>query len=386
MGIVIFFFKILLNIFYFFCKFLPVNKNKILFLSRQSNEINLDFKLLYKELSERHKDIKAVFICRRVEEGILSKLSFCGAILKSLPHLAVSKVCILDSYWPSVSVLKHKKSLTIIQIWHALGKIKQSGYQTLGKTSGRGEKIAKSLNMHKNYDLIIAGGKAWNPFYCQSFGVSEDILINVGLPRIDYLIDQEEKNREKILKKYPNFKGKTVILYAPTFRRGYDSDWHDLTEFIDYNRYILIVKGHPNEKIEEKNEKYFCCEEFSAVELLSVCDFLITDYSAIALEAAILNIKTYYYIYDYDRYRKNNGINIDIEKVMKGCTFRKAGDLIRAVEKEAYPVEMLKSYRENYLPDNPGNSTKSIVNIIESKLGQKNDETCKDSVDRKSVV
>ncbi|MDD3305449.1 MAG: hypothetical protein PHT75_05005 [Bacilli bacterium] len=50
MRTLIIFFKLHLKVVYFFIKFIPVNKNKITFLSRQSNNKSLDFKLLEKEL------------------------------------------------------------------------------------------------------------------------------------------------------------------------------------------------------------------------------------------------------------------------------------------------------------------------------------------------
>ena len=45
----------------------------------------------------------------------------------------------------------------MIQMWHAIGKIKKSGYQTLDKDSGRSRAVAELLCMHRNYDYIIAG-------------------------------------------------------------------------------------------------------------------------------------------------------------------------------------------------------------------------------------
>jgi CDP-ribitol ribitolphosphotransferase len=99
--------------------------------------------------------------------------------LASMYHLATAKVCVLDAYWPVVSMLRHKKGLTVIQMWHALGKIKQSGYQTLDKESGRSKELSHLLCMHKNYDYIIAGGKARNPYYVASFGTTEDKLVNI---------------------------------------------------------------------------------------------------------------------------------------------------------------------------------------------------------------
>ena len=46
-------------------------------------------------------------------------------------HLATASVCVLDAYWPAISLLHHKKSLTVIQMWHALGKIKPVSYTHL---------------------------------------------------------------------------------------------------------------------------------------------------------------------------------------------------------------------------------------------------------------
>ena len=122
--------KMLLKILYFFMKFIPTKKNRILFLSRQSNSLTLDFKLIINKLPKSY-DIK--YVCNRFEGKKADKKIFLFLILtiKSMYYLATSKVCIIDSYSLPVSILKHKKSLKIIQIWHALGKIKKSGYQTL---------------------------------------------------------------------------------------------------------------------------------------------------------------------------------------------------------------------------------------------------------------
>lgn len=354
-------------------KYLPVNKHKVVFLSRQSNEVNLDFRLIQHSLKKKNKKIKIINLCKRCDNGIRAYIVFTWYLLKSLYHLATANVCVLDSYWPAVSMLKHKKNLTVIQIWHAMGKIKQSGYQSLGRAGGRDAKVAHAMAMHKNYDIIIAGGKSWNPFYCQSFGTRESTLLNCGLPRMDYLLQMEKKTKEKILKVYPEFSEKTVLLYAPTFRRGWEAHWEELAQCIDFERYILILKSHPNQKLDKVAKEVYTCDEFKAVDLLTVCDYLITDYSAIAVEGAVLNKKTYYYVYDYDEYDEKNGLNINLFETMPGCVFRNAKDLTIALERDAYPQEMLDEYRRKYLPEKLGVSTKTISNIIIEKMG-KSDE------------
>jgi CDP-ribitol ribitolphosphotransferase len=279
-------------------------------------------------------------------------------------HLATAKVCVLDAYWPVVSMLRHKKGLTVIQMWHALGKIKQSGYQTLDKESGRSKELSHLLCMHKNYDYIIAGGKAWNPYYVASFGTTEDKLVNIGLPRIDYLLNTENENRQKIQTAYPQFKDKTVILYAPTFRRGYEAGWQELLSAVDFETCVLVVKGHPNQPLTSDHDKVLTCPEFSAVELLSACDYLITDYSAIAVEGAILNKKTYYYLYDYEQYTTKNGLNVDPFVSMPDCAFRDAHTLTARLNSGNYPQENLDAYREKYLPEPLGTSTARLAELI----------------------
>lgn len=349
-------------------KVFPVSEKKVLFLSRQSNELSLDFTMLKDELIRQVPDMKLVVICNRVDDKKEGLFRFGIDTLRSMYHLATSKVCVIDAYWPAVSLLNHKKELTVIQMWHALGKIKKSGYQTVGKESGRSTAISELLCMHKNYDLIIAGGKAWNPYYVESFGTTEDKLVNIGLPRIDYLLNMAEENQKKVFEKYPVFLEKQMILYAPTFRRNIELRWEPLVDQIDFDKYVLVIKGHPNQKIESSNENVLTCPEFTTAEVLAACEYLITDYSAIAIEGAILDKKTLYYLYDYDEYTEKNGINVNPFESMPGCAFKDPGQLMEVIDSEKYDREVLKEYQKKYLPENLGTSTKELAKLVIERL------------------
>lgn len=375
-----------LNFIYFFLKMLPVKQNKVVFLSRQSDTLTLDFAMVQEELKRQQPYVEIVTLCSRLEgEKSGGLMRFGAATLKSMYHMATSGACVLDAYWPAVSLLRHKKSLTVIQMWHALGKIKQSGYQTLGRESGRSAEMAHLMKMHENYDYIIAGGKAWNPYYCQSFGTTEDKLVNCGLPRIDHLLKTAETNREAVLKAYPQFAGKTVILYAPTFRKNIALHWEELADAVakanqrEQDQYVLIVKGHPNQKLEAGDRpNIFDCPDFTAVDLLAACDYLITDYSAIALEGAVLSRPTWYFVYDYEEYREKNGMNLDLFEVMPGCVFREGHELMKRlasadraartdeIRRDAmpYPRKVLNAYRKAYLPEHLGTSTRQTADLI----------------------
>lgn len=359
-------FKAIMKAIYCVLKLFPVRKEKILFCSRQSNDIPLDFKLIQEELDKRSVDIHYVTICRNIGSGLSDYIKYLIKLLSSMYHLATSRVCIIDSYWPAVSILDHKKSLTVIQIWHAIGKIKKSGHASVGAVSGRSLDFAQRLNMHKNYDYIIAGSEVWNDYYCESFGVSENVLLNYGLPRIDYLINTEQKNKEIFFAENPQLRKKKIILYAPTFRRNMESRWDSIIDKVDYRKYALIIKNHPSQRIygEKPQGEVYYFDNWKTMDLISICDYIITDYSAIALEAAVLRKKTYYWVYDYDEYLANNGLNINLYEAAPGHVYKDLDILVKAIENDKYDEQVLELYRNKYLPDELGTSTKKISDLI----------------------
>ena len=358
---------------YWLMKRLPV-RYQVCFFSRQSNKVPVDFRRIEEELKRRDPTVKTVMICHQFRNRHDGAVRFSWDLLRSMYYLATSRVCILDAYWPTVSMLKHKKELTVIQIWHSIGKIKKSGYQTLGQKSGRSVTLAKVMRMHRNYDYVIAGGRAWNPYYCASFDIEEEKLRNFGLPRLDEVLDGKG-NGSELLEKYPELQNKTVILYAPTYRKWILEPPYELTALFDPEQYAVVCRFHPNQQFNcELDEQMNRYSEGSIFDYLQICDYFITDYSSLALEAAALNKKTLYYLFDYDQYRSENGLNIDLQEILPRLTFQSAEDIADVIEGKRYPQEEMEWYRAQFLPDCLGKSTEKIVDLIEEKLGR--DEIC----------
>lgn len=366
MRIAVILLRWILNFIYFFMKLLPTNKNKVLFLSRQSNTPTEDFMFLEARLRELKPELKTVMITKRADKSFSDLFVFALQTLGSMFHLATASVCVLDSYWPAVSMLKHKDSLAVIQIWHAMGKIKKSGYQSLDKGLGRSSMIAHEMRMHRNYDVIIAGGKAFNPFYCASFGVDESVLYNVGLPRMDMLRENTEKCRRQFYDAHPELEGEKIVLYAPTFRKGQILDPKPIVDAFDFNGHQqLIIKRHPNQRLNEENlGQAMTCDEVPTSTVLSVCDCVITDYSAITIEAAILKKPVYFYLFDYEDYLSRNGLNVLLSDEFPDSVFTSPDKLFDSIENGTYDFDNYKRFCEKYLPDQSGRATDKIAALI----------------------
>ena len=385
--IAICFAKLLLRTIYFFLKLVPESPGKVVFCSRQSDERPLDFELLYAEIMERRPQTECVFICKHIGHGMREYIRYAKALLRSMYHLATSSVCILDSYWPAVSMLTHKKSLKVVQIWHSIGKVKKSGYQTIGRKSGRKAAYAKLLHMHENYDYVVAGAEIWNPYYCASFQITEDKILNYGLPRIDYLLKTEAANRERFFREHPAWREKKIVLYTPTFRRNMESQSQRLLDAARGEDFIFLVKKHPGQFFTgyEEGGNIAMLDTWKAIDLLAACDILITDYSAIAVEAAVLKKTTYYWVYDYAHYIENNGLNIDLYGLFPGYVHEDAKELLAAVRRDLAGTEcggdvrdltgrFSGTYARKYLPRRLSHATDQITGLIMDFLSERKSE------------
>lgn len=365
MRIAVILLRWVLSFIYFFMKLFPTDNNKIVFLSRQSDSPSEDFMSLSKRIAELYPNAKTVMITKRADNNFKSMLSFADATLRSMAQLATARVCVLDSYWPAVSVLKHKKQLAVIQMWHAMGKIKKSGYQSLGKKFGRSHMIAEEMRMHRNYDVVIAGGKAFNPYYCASFDIEEDILYNVGLPRMDDLRENVDGSRELFYSTYPQYKGKRIVLYAPTFRKGKVLNPQPLIRAFEKDEdTVLVVKMHPNQVKSQSRTNAEGCDELPTSVVLSVADCVITDYSAITIEAAVLDKPVYFYLFDYEDYLSHNGLNVILPDELPKCVYTSAKALAKAIRNGVYDRRGYEEFREKYLPDMSGRATDKIADLI----------------------
>lgn len=344
-------------------------KNQIVYLSRQRNEKGIDIQLLEKAVEAENSGVKQVFRLKMIDDGIVSKLKYCFYVIGDMYYLATSKVAIVDTYSITVSCLKHKKDLTVIQMWHALGATKKFGLQCLGTKEGRDESVAKAMCMHKNYDYVLAPSAATAKFYMEAFGVDSSKIVICPMPRVDYITDGNSKAAEFYYQN-PAMGHKKLVLYLPTFRDRAPYIAQMLkTEFDGMNDYQLIISEHPLSS-SKRDERYTPHGSFDSFDLMKLADIIITDYSACAFEAALLMKPLYFFTPDYNEYMTERGINIDLKAEMPRAVFDNAEDLVNAVKSNSYDFNSLYSFKEKYIETPKGSCSEVLARFIAMKLGK----------------
>lgn len=334
-------------------------EDKIAFISRQSETPSTDFRYLINEIKTNHPQYKVVVLCKMIPSSFGGKIKYVGEMFRQMNALATSKVVVLDGYCILASMLRHKKDLKIIQIWHALGAFKKFGKSVLDKEGGKSSKTADAFKMHRNYSYIATSGDECVPFFAQAFGQPVSKFIPIGIPRMDYLTDPEENERVRgnVLRKYPQLaNGRKNILYAPTFRDtqqdkdALENATQELVNKVNYSDFNLIVKHHV---VDSNKEQIYTDsrmnmaegENFTAMDFMCVADYVVTDYSSVIYEALLKDLPIYIYCFDSDKYIDERGFYIDFwtdipalySKNAKGiCDFIASGMRANAEKEESF--------------------------------------------------
>lgn len=353
MTVIINILKFFLNLIYAFIKLSPV-KNKIVILSRQSDEKTMDIEMLEKEIIKQEQSVEVVCLCMSIKGTLTGKIRYMFHMMRQMYHIATAKIVVVDGYCMGVSLLKHRKDIVIVQMWHALGSLKKFGYSIFGKEEGRNEKTARLMNMHRNYDIVFTSSSICIENFAEAFDCSKDIIYVESLPRVDIIRDKKHCSdmKNNILKTYPQMKDKKNIVYAPTFRKNDSSEnaaIENLVNSVDLSKYNLIIKTHPLTRLDIEDDRVINDTEYSSVDMFTAADFIILDYSAIVYEAALMEKPVFFYAYDFDKYKRERDFYIDYKKEMPGLISKDPVEIAEAIENEKYDRKAICNFAEKYV-------------------------------------
>jgi len=349
--------------------------HKVTLLSRQSSEITTDFALLIEVLRTRDPELEIAVHCQRDEGDASALKTIAGRLRAELRDVASSRAVILDGYSPSVSYFNQRPELYVLQMWHALGAIKKFSFQTLDTGGGRSSALAKAARMHRGYSQILCGGEGSVPFFAEAFSVAPERIVPLLLPHADTLRAQ---------RKTPG--APDHLLYAPTFRDTPEAraQWcraaAELAEAARGACLRLTISLHPlalaqlrRDHLDDELDQLASCleTERSTQELMGGCAQVITDYSAVAFEAALAGCSVWFYDYDLDTYQDDRGLNINTALELPEATFTSATALIDALRGVASVSEARaasQAFFARYLVRGSGSAAAQIGALIADNL------------------
>lgn len=295
-------------------------------------------------------------------------------LLKAVLILFKSKVVITDNYFLMTSVLNRRPQTTCIQVWHANGSLKKFGLEDVTNQNRPASDISRFKKVYRSFDFVTVGSDAMADVFKKSFGIRDGQLLKTGVPLTDVYY---EEHKPELKHKWP----KKIILYAPTFR-DYDMQSfrlpfteEQLTNALN-GEYMLLVKLHPavlhQISASFESELIKNVSDMRLHDLLKAADILITDYSSVPFEFALLNKPIFFFTYDLEEYDQKRGLIDNYTSVIPGKACHDSEALLEEMTKKPFRAEEMKRFSDKWNMYSDGNSSEALLKFAET--------------DRKSVV
>lgn len=235
----------------------------------------------------------------------------------------------------------------------------------------------------KKWDYLISPNSYSTEIFRQAFNFNNKI-IESGYPRNDFLINKNNENQIENIKvenKLPL--NKKIILYAPTWRDNqfyekgrYKFDLEIDLEMLQKNlseNYIIVLRMHYliSENLDLNKYKGFVYDltfHEDIRELYLIADLLITDYSSVFFDYAILKRPMIFYVYDIEEYRDIlRGFYMDFEKEAPGPLVKTTGGILDEILKVEYGhinTRKINSFYNKYCYLEDGQTSKRVIRQI----------------------
>jgi CDP-glycerol glycerophosphotransferase len=157
--------------------------------------------------------------------------------------------------------------------------------------------------------------------------------LRIGYPRNDALVDPSGIRAElaALRERLGLTDGRRVVLYAPTFREATQDGETEFEMPFDVRRFarrfgddhVLLVRTHYLDKVTLPTDLREHVRDVSGVHdvtpLLLLADVLVTDYSSLMFDFALLDRPMLFYTYDYEAYTgSERGAYFDLAEVAPG--------------------------------------------------------------------
>lgn len=347
---------------------------RVLFSSDSRAELGGNLQVVWDRMVERGLD-REYDMLTLFKPSIADRRSFRDRL--RMPWLlATADVILIDDYQPVIYRIDDP-DVRVIQLWHASGAFKTVGYSRVGKAGGP----SPYSRVHKDYTHAIVSSDYDVPFYAEAFGIPESRVVPTGIPRMDRFFDEDARaaGRAAALELFPAARGRTTILFAPTFRgdtrtASYDTDQLDyagLHALAVEKDAVVIFKMHPFVREPLEIPAIYADRLFDGTaapidvnDLLFVVDLLVTDYSSIVFEFSTLDRPMLFFAYDLDEYVAERDFYVPFEEFVPGRIVRTFAELLDAIRREDYEAEKVGEFARRHFDHLDGTSTDRVIDEL----------------------
>ena len=287
-------------------------------------------------------------------------------------RLATSSVVFLNDNFMPLADLPVRKGAKWVQLWHAEGAFKRFGLDVPSLPDGVRARVEKG---NAKLFAVICSSSSVVPVYASAFGVSREKVLPLGSPRADAYI-RAARAADTAAFRAEHFGGtqKKIVLYAPTFRDDPAENAQLLTHF-DFDafarelggEYQLVLRLHPQFHNVPVPDGVCNMTGFAdAGALFAACDLLVTDYSSVCMDFALLGKPCVFYAFDLAKYAGDRSFYRDYKTYVPGAVAETFSQLVSAIRAAETDRDALDSFVRFNFDAQDGQAAERVAELVTS--------------------
>ncbi|WP_189786850.1 bifunctional glycosyltransferase/CDP-glycerol:glycerophosphate glycerophosphotransferase [Streptomyces capitiformicae] len=368
---------------------MPVHRRLVVFESHLGRQYSDSPRAIYEEMRRQGLDFEAVWSYAGKPDGFPSDATLVRRW--SLPYLralARAEFWIDNQSYPLK--LTKRPGTTYLQTWHG-SALKRMGFDEPGwKLKSRAEQAEQQRTLDR-FDHFLIRSEHDVVTLAKAFRLSEKTLLRVGYPRNDELVRARDLHgaaeRPPLAAELGIPADKKVLLYAPTFRQHGQRRFSlpfDVERFAERfgDEYVLLVRAHYLNHVvlppSVRGRVIDVSAHHDVTPVLALADALITDYSSVMFDYALLDRPMLFFTYDYEEYvHEGRGTYFDLLERAPGPVVRTEDELHALLAASTLEEQSVKyaSARERFVADfgeyDKGTAARRIVDEFFSEWRRK---------------
>ena len=362
--------SVVLRVLRWFFMRLPLRTDRVVLASARGSRLEGNFAHLLAAIRANRPDLDVVVLLEPYGYGVAAKLRYLLRLVRGMYLLQTTALFIVDNAYLPVHVAPHRAATTVVQVWHAAGALKRFGVDTIYPLAE-----PERTFLHRYYDYAVDSGEAGRRPWAAALRLPVERVLPLGTPRTDFFHDPAALAvaRERVLAAHPVLHGRTVVVYAPTFRgRGRHKrpaaglDAVALRAALPAD-HAIVLKTHPNLDASGMSVAGFdvVIDPASEMnELLAATDILITDYSSSIFEWALLRRPLVLLTGDLAAYEADPGLYLDYRTEMIGTQVQDTAGVIDAIVGRRFDVAAYESFIARHLGACDGHASARFVDRL----------------------
>lgn len=365
------------------CKTRQVDPRKVIFINGKLESVPDAFAIIMPRLEACYgMDVRFIGLGAQ-QVGYKTYNDRCLALMD---EMASAAYVFLEDASDVVSCVNLRPETKVVQLWHACGAFKKWGMSTAELKFGNTDENIRRHPFYGNLSLVTVSSPEVEWAYREAMMLEDTpkVVKALGVSRTDVYFDEgfAAASREWLRAKFPQIGERKVIFYAPTFRGATRTaqapDALDIPAMQNAlgDTHALVIKHHPFVKPTAIPPISAGCEDFAFLAqaddptdaLLTAADIMVTDYSSVVFEYALLERPMAFFAYDLDDYNDWRGFYYDYDEMTPGPVLRDTDELIAyirtATTPEGFDPQEVRAFKQKFMSACDGHATDRICRAV----------------------